>query len=271
MIKRAEKENYETVVNYLDKGGSINTTLLSYIEKYGFEKDFQDFWLYNDNCDNTLAVLMRHFNNLYVYSEGSFLDAEELGAFISFLGPEIISGKIDIISGVSLFVDEMYLEPSTHMVLENNNALKTCLMVEKAGFEDCKELADLIFGIPDFSRFYHSSEEIERGIRRRMEMGNCRYFVLRRNGIIVSQAYTTIESSKYATLGGVVTRNEYRKQGLASLVVSCICEDILKDNKTPNLFYSNNDAGRVYERLGFVPAGDYAMLLNHKYSATQIL
>ena len=199
------------------------------------------------------------------------MDAEELGVFAAFLGPEIISGQIDIISGVSLLIDDMILEPSTHMVLENKNMLKTCQMVEKAGLEDCKALAELIFGIPEFSRFYHSAEEIERGIRRRMEMGVCRYFVIRRDGIVASQAYTTIESTKYATIGGVVTRNEYRKQGLASLVVSCICEDIINDNKTPNLFYSNDDAGRVYEKLGFVPAGDYAMMLSHKYKSSHLL
>ena len=123
----------------------------------------------------------------------------------------------------------------------------------------------------NYMNIEYVKEEIERGIRRRMEMGICRYFVLWENGIIVSQAYTTIESSKYATLGGVVTRDEYRKQGLASLVVSRICEDILKDNKIPNLFYSNDDAGRVYERLGFVPSGDYAMLLNNKYNNSHIL
>ena len=265
MIKRAAQENYEAVVNYLDKGGSINTTLLSFIEKYGFEKDFQNVWLCNDGSNNTLAIIMKHFSNLYIYCEGSVLDIEELGSFVSFIKPEIILGKTDILSGVSSFVEEMYLETSTHMVLKTNKMLKPCPMVEKARLDDCKELAALIFSIPDFARFYYSSEEIERGIRRRMEMGICRDFVFRKNGIIVSQAYTTIESTKYATIGGVVTRNEYRNQGLASLVVSCICDDILKDNKIPNLFCNNKNAARVYERLGFVLSGDYAMLLNSKY------
>ncbi|MGI6084370.1 MAG: GNAT family N-acetyltransferase [Acetivibrionales bacterium] len=265
MIKRAEKENYEAVINYLDNGGSINTTLLSYIEKYGFEKDFQDVWLYTDNGENIHAILMKHFNSLYIYSGGSFVDEKELGSFIAFIGPDIISGDIIILSGVSLFLGSMILEPSTHMVLKNADMLRPCKRVEKAGLEDCKELAGLIFSIPEFSRFYQSPEEIERGIRRRMEMGICRYFVLKINGVIASQAYTTIESSKYATIGGVVTREEYRKHGLASLVVSCICKDILKDNKTPNLFYSNEKAGRIYEKLGFVHAGDYAMLLDYKY------
>lgn len=265
MIKRAEKEDYEAVVNYLAMGGSINTTPLSYIEKYGFEKDFQDVWLYTDKNKNALAVLMRHFNSLYVYNEGCFLDEEELGSFISFIRPEIISGKMDVISGISLFINEMFLETSTHMVLKNKDLIKPCARVERAGLEDCRDLAELIFSIPEFSRFYNSCDEIERGIRRRMEMGICRYFVLKINGIIVSQAYTTIESTKYATLGGVVTKKEYRKQGLASLVVSCICEDIFKVNKIPNLFYSNEEAGRIYEHLGFVPTADYAMLLDYKY------
>lgn len=269
MIKKAEKKHFEAVVNFLDKGGSINTVLLSFIEKYGFEKDFQEIWLYNDNDGNILVVIMRYFNSLYIYCEDSFAAKEELGFFASFLGPEIVSGRTDLLSDISPYFNDMFLESSTHMVLTNDKMLKPCPMVEKARYDDCREMAELIYSIPDFARFYHSSEEIEKGIRRRMEMGMCRYFVLRKNGKIVSQAYTTTESSKYATIGGVVTRNEYRNQGLASFVVSNLCEDILKDNKIPNLFYSSINAGRVYERLGFVPSGNYAMLLKHKYRHKQ--
>lgn len=257
------------MVNYLDKGGSINTALLSFIEKYGFEKDFLDIWLYNDEDDDILAVIMRYFNLLYIYSEDPLSDKEELAFFASFLGPEVVMGKLDLLSQIYPYLSDMFLESSTHMVLKNNKMLKPSPMVEKARYDDCREMSDLIFSIPDFARFYHFPEEIEKGIRRRMEMGICRYFVLRKDGKIVSQAYTTTESSKYATIGGVVTRNEYRNQGLASFVVSNLCEDILKDNKIPNLFYSNINAGRMYESLGFVPSGDYAMLLKPKYRHKQ--
>lgn len=265
MITRTEKKDYKRVVDYLNQEGSINTTLLAYIEKYGFEKDFQDIWIYTHNSEEPLAVLMRHFNSLYIYSMGSFFDKEELSSFVSFVGADIISGKLDILSELSLCLTGMFLEPSTHMYLNHTDKLTPCSRVQKAGLEDCEEMAALIYSIPEFSRFYYSVQEIERGIRRRIEMGICRYFVLKLDGRIVSQAYTTIESSKFATIGGVVTRKEYRKQGLASLVVSCACNDILKDNKIPNLFYSNEDAGSVYEKLGFKFAGHYAMLLDYKY------
>lgn len=265
MIKRAEKKDYDRVIEYLECEGSINTTLLAHIEKYGFEKDFQDVWLYNDENGNTLAVLMRHFNSLYIYSKGFLYEREELVSFLSFVGADIISGKLDVLSEISLELSGMVLEPSCHMIHRDKSRLVECSDVVRADLADCKELAGLIYSIPEFARFYNSEEEIERGIRKRIESGICRYFVLKKDGIIVSQAYTTIESSKYATIGGVVTRPEYRNHGLASLVVSCICQDLYDSNKIPNLFYTNEEAGRVYERLGFVHAGDYGMLLDHKY------
>lgn len=267
MFRRAGKEDDKRVMGYLKREGSLNTTLLAYIEKYGFEKDFQDVWLQLDEHDGkTLAIAMRHFNSLYVYSEGCAYYNEELGTFASFIGAEIISGKRDLLSEIALFLDDMVFETSNHLILQDTSMLVPCEEVQKASLEDCQELAALIYSIPEFARFYHSPMEIEQGIRRRMEMGICRYFILKRDGVIVSQAYTTIESAQYATIGGVVTRHECRKQGLASLVVSCISQDILDENKTPNLFYSNAEAGRVYGRLGFVQGGDYAMMLSNKYS-----
>jgi len=265
MIKLAEKKDYERVVEYLEYEGSINTTLLAYIEKYGFEKDFQDIWLYYIDGGNVSGVLMRHFNSLYIYSKGYLNDTEELGSFVAFLGSDIISGRLDIISEISLDLNGMILESSCHMTHMDKSRLAECDDVSRAVPADSRELAELIYSIPEFARFYSSEGEIERGIRRRMELGMCRYFVLKKDGMIVSQAYTTMESSKYATIGGVVTRPEYRNRGYASLVVSRICKDIYDSGKTPNLFYTNEEAGRVYERLGFVHADDYGMLLNPKY------
>jgi len=267
MIKHAVSEDYNIIVGCLKQEGSLNTTPLAHIEKYGLTRDFQDVWLQkNSDCGPILTVIMRHFNTLYLYNDGNFYEPEELGSFTSFLGLDIVFGKRDLLSELALYLEGMVLEPSCHMILEKPHQLIPCTEVVRAEVEDCEEIAALIYSVPEFARFYHSPKEIERGVRRRIEMGTCRYFVLKREGRIVSQAYTTIESSQYATIGGVVTLPEYRKQGLASLVVSCICRNLIKDKKIPNLFYNNEEAGRVYERLGFVHAGEYAMLLSHEYA-----
>lgn len=267
MIKHAIAEDYTEIISYLNQEGSLNTTLLAHIEKYGLSRDFQDVWLHRSSEEEPiLAVIMRHFNILYFYNASYQFEADELGSFVSFIGPDIIFGKQDLLGELALYFEGMVLEPSCHMILKKPDQLVTCTGVTRAGLEDCEEIASLIYSIPEFARFYHSAQEIERGVRRRIEMGICRYFVLKQDGRIVSQAYTTIESAQYATIGGVVTLPEYRRQGLASLVVSCISQDLLHDKKIPNLFYSNEEAGRVYERLGFTHAGEYGMLLSHEYA-----
>ena len=265
MIKRAGKEDIERAVDCLKQEESLNTTLLAYLEKYGLDKDFQECWLLSDEHDGkVLAVILRHFNNLYIYSRDCASYHEELGHFAAFMGTEIISGKRELMSKIALFTGDMAIEPSCHMVFRDQTKLLLSAVAKRAGLEDCSELAGLIYGIPGFARFYHSRAEIERGIRRRMEMGICRYFMLKQDGVIASQAYTTIESSRFATIGGVVTRPEYRKQGLASQVVSCITRDILNGGKVPNLFYSNEEAGSMYRDIGFAAQGDYALLISNQ-------
>lgn len=265
MIKWVGKEYTESVNEYLKKEESLNTTLIAYLEKFGFEKDFQKCWLQSDDHHQTRAVILRHFNYLYIYCEGCLFNSDELSSFITFTEAEIISGKREILSKIALSLEDMVFEMTNHMLLKDDTNLSLCEDVIKACPEDCVELSQLIYSIPEFARFYHSRMEIEQGIRRRMELGTCRFFIIKKDGLIVSQGYTTIESSNFATIGGVVTRSEYRKQGLASKVASCISRDILASNKTPNLFYANKEAGRIYGKLGFIPAGDYAMLISGKY------
>ena len=266
MIKRAGKLDTGKIFEFLQNEGSINTVILAYLEKYGLEKDFLEVWLYfNENETSVLAVIMRYFNSLYIYSGGCISDTEEIGSFISFIGADIISGKLDILSDIALHLENMVLEPYCHMVLGDGSRLECCGEVQRVTLDDCRELSFLIYSVPEFARFYHSRLEIEQGMRKRLELGICRYFVIRTDGKIVSQAYTTTESSQYATIGGVVTLKEYRNRGFASKIVSGICKDILRDHKIPNLFYNNKEAGRVYKHLGFSEAGEYAMLLSEKY------
>ncbi|MCX7774438.1 MAG: hypothetical protein N2376_15220, partial [Clostridia bacterium] len=192
MIRRAAKEDNSRVLSFLAQEGSLNTTFFAHIEKYGYEKDFQDIWIYNGEQNETLAVIMRHFNALYLYSRDSLLDYDVLSSFVSFIGADVISGKLEILSEIALSVEGMVLEPSRHMVLARPESLVPCGAVERGRVEDCQELSELIYSIPEFARFYSSRLEIERGIRRRMELGICRYFVLRQDGVIASQAYTCL-------------------------------------------------------------------------------
>ena len=263
MIKKAEDNDKNSIIQLLSLDESLNSPILSQIERYGLSKGFQDVWMIydNDSCQNPKAIIMRHFNHIYLYLLSSDADYEEIASFSAFFGSEIIWSGLRNLECMEPFLKEFRLEPSRHMILCNPARLVSGNRVEHARVEDSGMLAQMIFKEKDFRRFYTSESEIEMGIRRRMEMGQCRYLVIKDGNEILAQAYTTIETKNYITIGGVITKPDQRGRGLAGQVVSAMCLQIFEQGKKPNLFYKTEEAGRVYKRLGFIEAGDYGMLL----------
>ena len=260
MLKKAEDNDKSAIIQHLALDESINSPILSQIERYGFSKGFQDVWMINNGTCEPKAIIMRHFNHMYLYLMSDDADYEEIASFSAFFGADIIWSRLNNLESMEPFLKGYRLEPSKNMILHNPALLVPCGRVEHARVEDSCELAEMIFSEKDFKRFYSSESEIEMGIRRRMEMGQCRYMVIRSGSVISVQAYTTIETENYVTIGGVITRPDSRGRGLASQVVSSLCNLIFNQGKRPNLFYKTEDAGRVYKRLGFCESGDYGML-----------
>ena len=62
-----------------------------------------------------------------------------------------------------------------------------------------------------------------------------------------------------AMIVGVATDKDYRNQGLASAVMSKLCEEVLNEGKELCLFYDNPSAGKIYKRIGFTDIGIWSM------------
>lgn len=78
--------------------------------------------------------------------------------------------------------------------------------------------------------------------------------VLRRDGRIVSVAQTEFEECGNALIVGVATAAEYRGQGLAEACMRILCQTLLGEGRVLWLQYDNPEAGKLYEKLGFVVA-----------------
>lgn len=263
MIRRATGEDNERVFKALEQEESLQTALIFYLNRYGYSRDFQDVWLIEQDAA-IRCVLLRHFNTLYIYCRHVGGEDEEIASFCQFLSPEHIWARGDVLRSIHLYLDAYHLHISFHMVLQNISLLGQANDVELATCQDCREMAALIFKERDFRRFYNSEQEIEQGLRRRIEMGQCIACNIKVDGRIVSQAYSTMQTSHYATIGGVVTHDDYRNQGYASKVVSRLSQLMLSTEKTPNLNYWHRQAGRVYERLGFERIEEYGLLSRGK-------
>ena len=64
-------------------------------------------------------------------------------------------------------------------------------------------------------------------------------------------AKSTAENKNTAMIIGVGTHPEYRNQGLATKCLIKLCEELLKEGIKPCLFYDNEEAGKLYRKLGF--------------------
>ena len=64
-----------------------------------------------------------------------------------------------------------------------------------------------------------------------------------------------------AMIVGVATLEPWRRQGCAAHLVSRLCQELQGQGRDlVCLFYQTPQAGRVYQRLGFVPVGRYGLL-----------
>jgi predicted GNAT family acetyltransferase len=260
MIRRAFNEDKACVIALLEQNEAMNCPMIAQINRFGFDKDFQDIWLYQNDENQIQGVILRHFNQMYLHEVMQDADYEEIASFSSFLSADMIWSDESSLTAMQPFLEAFELNASRHMVLEHTQCLYEDHEVEEAGPEDCARLAAMIYENEEFRQFYASEEEIRKGIGRRMALGQCRYRVLRQDGMIVSQAYTTMETANFATIGGVITDKAYQNRGFAGKVVSALARDIFKSGKKPNLFYHDETAGRLYKRLGFTDVGGYGVL-----------
>lgn len=96
------------------------------------------------------------------------------------------------------------------------------------------------------------------------------FFIEDTEGRVVSAALSSAEGGGAAMLGGVATLLQCRGKGLSPLCVGALCQHLLgsRGMRSVSLFYlqDNTQAGRVYEKLGFVEDGEWLLIpLGHAF------
>ena len=88
-------------------------------------------------------------------------------------------------------------------------------------------------------------------------MKSGRGYYIEENKKVVSMAKSTSENSTHAMVVGVGTHPMYRKKGYATKCVVKLCNSLLNDKKIPCLFYDNEEAGKIYKKIGFKELGQW--------------
>jgi predicted GNAT family acetyltransferase len=254
-MRRISGKEWKMLIPFLSVEREFNVFMIGDIENTVPEAEHMEIFI-DGELENPTGVLLRYYRFFVVYSSER-MDHAEAAAIIKDFGKGIaLSGKADCIDAIATHLREITKEEATmHLaVLKEPNLEKNDLPIRRATMSDARELLALLNSIEEFQ----ATEE--ESFLSSLESGTSRRYIVEMNSRIVSTATSTAETSDMAMIIGVATHKDYRKQGLASKVMSRLCSDLLASGKTPCLFYDNPEAGKIYNRLGFREIGKWKIL-----------
>lgn len=264
MIRRLGEKDRQHVLKVLVKEPSINLFIIGDIENFGFDKDFQQLWGHFHG-DQLVGVLLRFRESFIPYYT---VDDPDIKPFLEIIkshqGDMILSGKESILS---LFKEELKdFSPRSLFFCELKDGSGLALNKEQqrvkvAAVSDAQRVVDMVDQITEFSGVGSSVDMMKHKIE--TKTGRV-YYIEDEHEQILSLAQTTAENSMSAMIVGVATEKEARGQGLASLCMTKLCQDVIDEGKTLCLFYDNPKAGSIYHRLGFKTIENWMMMVKKK-------
>ncbi|MFC0561700.1 GNAT family N-acetyltransferase [Halalkalibacter alkalisediminis] len=260
MIRLLSQHDYTSCLDLIKERPAENLFLISDIETFGFEEDFQQVWGDFTEDGELRAILLHYEGNFIPYSSGDF-DAKGFAEIFSASKQAVmLSGLDKITSKILHYITVSLKDPRKLYYAKCSNASKLQQSkpqhVKIATLADINRICELYTKIKEFER--PSSPE-ER--KRSMEKGVSRTYYVEEKGEMVSAVSTAAENNYSAMVVGVCTLDSHKRKGLASRCLSKLCHDLLAEGKSLCLFYDNPEAGRIYKRLGFEDMDRWTMIM----------
>ncbi len=262
MIEKAQTINESAILEYCRKEPELNIFLIGDILNYGFDQPFQEIYMASDQ-GGLYAVILRYYRNHIVYTQDEKHGLEEVADFLNMQKPEVLSAKREIIDRLlpKLTSPHTRRDMLFSRLLDSSKLLAETGEVQKAHMEEAKHIAEVMGEIDEFKVLYADILEERAGqIENRILSGEGVHLFIRRNDEIIAHANSTAETTDSGIIAGVFTIPSVRRQGYAKKVVSALCSDMLSRGKTPCLFYDNEQAGALYNMLGFQLSGYWSVL-----------
>ncbi len=248
MIRKLDAAEYERLFSFASVDPARNYFIL--LGLISPKPVFQEVYAQFDSSEVIQAALFyRHSGNIQFYSRDSF----EISGFSSVI-KRLDFGKL---IGPASYCDK-FIDKDLFAAVEEGAILAALTDMKKQyDFDDHHQVQALhISDLDEVESLYSSifeSYSKKSVMAEKLKSGRGRGVVIRKNGIIVSVAQSEFEMRGSALIVGVATRPGYRSKSLATQCLESLCKELMKEGKKLFLQYDNHEAGKIYERLGFVP------------------
>lgn len=260
-MKKLTENDKARILDYVGYEPEFNIFFIGDIENFGV--DSEDIGVYAHEINGRWDALILIFQkNCVVYSQNPAYDAEAVAGFLKTQDIGMISGKADLIARlIGYFPDRCY---STTIMTKCERVLADSgkpddIDLRRLTPDDVETVVDLMAGVEEFHDRYADRDFSVYKLRRNLACGTLGFGVFK-DGALAAVAQATAGNSQSAMLVGVATHPDARGKGYASAVVSAVCRASFDEGKQfLCLFYSNPQAGRIYNKIGFLPIGEYAL------------
>lgn len=253
MVVKLNKAYNEKLIKYLNQEPEFNLFIIGDVDRYGYNNYFFNIWADINEDEEIEGILVKYFDYIIAYSYSKF-NIDNFINLINRLDYFEISGKAEIISELS---SKIKLRKIRTVNLSKLNKVIQCrdkqtkLKVKKVKFGNLKRIVRLYELIDEFENT--NVDCIKNGLK------TGRGYCIEINKQVVAMAKSTSENKTHAMIVGVGTHPNFRNRGLATRCLVKICNELLSEGKIPCLFYDNEEAGKIYKKLGFENIGFWSI------------
>ena len=249
MFKRVEIEEESLIKKYI--GTEYDECLYLYLDfvKYGLNNENLKFWLDAEN-EEIKCVILKYYSGMHIFSKNKNCNYENIIKLIDEEKPSVICAEKYLIENLSdkLGESEYKAEYGWVRVLSKQYTCENSI-VKKAEESDFEEISNLI--INDHMGEFYELDELVCQIKEREDDNYGRNYIIKEEDRIISNASTTAEIDEVAVLSNVITDPSYRGKGLATIVCSKLCNDLIDEGKKVYLINYTEESTGLYDKLGF--------------------
>lgn len=252
MIRKCDETDYSMLMDYLSREPVYHTFIMADIERYGFDKDYQQVYVQEIGPGTGISgIFLKYYNNFIAAGEAELIDFSEAAG--------LVTDEITIIMGMSKLVEcigsalgrtHMY-ERKTLYVLHKRAEAEANSEVRLATLQDVDRIYGFLMDIPQLRPLYSSKAMIENRIR----SGEGIHVVMEREGRVIAHGNSAASTDRTVMLGGIGVSLSQRRQGCAAAIVNRLCAEIQKNGRLPCVFAGDLASRAMCKALGFEEYG----------------
>lgn len=247
MIRKCSEEDRDRLKKYLNEKPVYHTFLISDLDRYGFDKDFQTIYMQEEE-GRCSGVFLKYFNNLIVAGEDRELDYEAVGKLAGD-GITTIMGKAEIVQNVAEQVGRQLSMTYNHLYIheETKESKPEDYKVKFADLNDVGRIYEFLMSFPEMKHLYSEKKMIEN----RISNGEGLHAVIEDQGKIAAHGNSAASAELTCMLGGICVGKRYRGRGYAKAIIRALCSEIHREGKIPCIFAPEDNPYSIFSELGF--------------------